>query len=97
MKAVHDEVTGLRVATENKVQFPIILVHHPKRGVFFLATHVVVESLIVTSRFASTGVIANVYGGLAIHAQSLDLAIARLISILFLDVGKNGVRFRDFF
>jgi hypothetical protein len=56
----------------------------------------VIGSLIVAPRHTAAGVVTNVHRGLAVHAQSHDrLSIAGLV--LFLDVGEDGIGFRNFF
>jgi hypothetical protein len=79
------------------MQLPTVLVHEPKRGVFLLTAHVVVGRSVVATGLAATRILADAHGRLAVHAQSLGVAPLPARPILGLDVGKEGVRFRNFF
>ena len=70
IQTVDDEVAGLGRAAEDEMQLPGILVQHPERRVFFLATPVVVGRLIVATRLAPAGILTQAHRGLAIDAQA---------------------------
>jgi len=58
---------------------PTVFIDDTKRGVLFLASHVVVGRPVVTPRLATARVVANIHRRLAVHAQAHDgfvLAIA---------------------
>jgi hypothetical protein len=63
----------------------------------------VVSGPIVTPGFPTARVVSDLHRGFAIHTQALDLPVwvrIRLrkgFAILFGEVGKDGVGFRDFF
>ncbi len=97
IQAVHDEVAGLRRTAEGEVQLPAVFVHQPERCVFFLTAHIMVDGLVVTPGLPATGIFADLHAGLAVHAQTLGLAPLNPVPVLFLEVGEDGVRFRDFF
>lgn len=97
IQAVNDEITRLRGTAERDVQLPTVLVHQPKRSVLLLTAHIVIGGLVVTPGFASAGILADVYRGLAIHAQAFDVSAVDRLSVLFVDIGKDVVRLRNFF
>jgi hypothetical protein len=96
VEAVDDEIAGLRRAPEGQMKGATVFVDDTKRRVFFLAPHVVVGRLVVTPRLASARVVANIHRRLAVHAQAHD-GFALAISVMFPDVGEDGVGFGDFF
>ena len=96
LQRVDDEITGLRPAAEGQMQLTGILVDDAEGGVFLLAAHVMVSSLVVSTGLAATRVRADVDRGLAVDAHAQDARV--LASTIFgPDVGEDGVGFRDFF
>ena len=96
VEAIHDEVAGLRGAAEGQVPIRSVLVHHAEGGLFFLAPPVVVVGLVIAARLTTTAVLADVHRGLAVHAQAHDRP-PFVGWVLLVDVGEDGVGFRNFF
>lgn len=94
--AIHDEVAGLCGTAKGYIQFPSVLVHHAKWGVFLLTPPIGVIGLMVAACLTTTRVLPNVHHGLAIHAQSHDRPSSGC-QVLFVDVGKDGIGLRNFF
>ena len=96
-QAVDDEVAGLGGTAEGQVQLPAVLVDQPERGVLFRAPHVVVGGAVVAPGLPAPRVVADVDGGLAVHAQPLDRPAAGRLPVLGLEVGEDRVGRGDFF
>jgi len=85
------------------MELSAVLLHQPERDVLFLTAHVVVGGPVVATGFSPTRVVPNFHRGFAIDAQALDRSVSvsiRLregLAIPFGEVGKDGVRFREFF
>ena len=96
VEAVGEEIAGLGRASEEQMEVPTVFMDHPKRRVFFLASHVVIRRPVVAPRLAASRVVANIHCRLAVHAQAQNgFALASLVTSP--DVGEDGVGFRDFF
>ena len=96
VEAVDEEIAGLVRASEEQMEVPTVFMDHPKRRVFFLASHVVIRRPVVAPRLAASRVVANIHCRLAVHAQAQNgFALASLVTSP--DVGEDGVGFRDFF
>ena len=98
VEAIDDEIASFGGTAEDQVQLPAILVHHAERGVFFVASHIVIDGSVVAPGFAPARVVADVHRGLAVHAHAQDgLPFGVAGSVLVLDVSEDGVGLRDFF
>lgn len=97
VQGVHDEVARLRGTAEGEIQLPLILVDQTEGRVLFFTAHIVVGGLIVTSSFSPSGIVADLYGRLAVHAQALGLPSFPALSVLFMEVGEDGVGLWNFF
>ena len=91
LQAVDDEVAGLGGTAEGQAQLPAVLVDQPERGVFFRAAHVVVGGAVVAPRHPAARVVADVDGGLAVHAQPPDRPAAGGLAVLGPEVGEDRV------
>jgi len=96
VQAIDDEIAGLGRASEGQMQLPIGFIDDTKRGLFLLASHVVVGCLVIASRLAAPGVLANIHRRLAVHAQAHD-GFALASALVLLDIGEDRVGFWDFF
>ena len=97
IQAIDDEVAGFGRTAEDEVDLSAIFIHDTKRRVFFPATHVMIGGLVVTPGLAAARILANLHRRLAVHGQALDVVAVRASSILGVEVGEDGVGFRDFF
>ncbi len=97
VQGVHDEVAGLRRTAEGEIQLPAVLVDQTEWRVLFLTAHIVVGGLVITPSFPAAGIIPDVHGGLAVHAQSLGLASLPGFSVLFMEIGEEGIGLWNFF
>ncbi|MGB5835073.1 MAG: hypothetical protein WBG92_24240 [Thiohalocapsa sp.] len=96
VQCIDDKVAGLRRTAERQMQSTGVFVDDAERSVFLLASHVVIDGLVVAGRLATAGVRAAVHRGLAVHAQTHDrCAFAGLL--LALDVGEDGMVCGSFF
>jgi len=96
VKAVDDEIAGLGRTSEGQMKLPTVFIDDTKRGVFFLASHIVIRRLVVAPCLAPSRVLANIHRRLAVHAHAHD-GFALASSVMGLDIGEDGVGFRDFF
>jgi hypothetical protein len=102
-ETVHDEIAGLEGAAKRQVSPSTVLIHHPERDVFFFAAHIVVRGPVVATGFPPARVLADLHRGFAVDAQAFDLPLLIVVSwreglaILFGEVGKDGIRLREFF
>ena len=103
LQAVDDEIAGFAGAAKDQMELSAVLIHPPERDVLFLTAHVVVGGPVVATGFSPTRVVPHFHRGFAINAQALDRSVSvsiRLregLAIPFGEVGKDGVRFREFF
>ena len=96
VEAVDDEIAGLGRTSEGPVEVSTVFIDDTKRGVFFLASHIVIRRLVVGPCLAPSRVLANIHRRLAVHAHAHD-GFALACSVMRLDIGEDGVGFGDFF
>ena len=103
LQAIDDKITGLEGMSEGQMQLPTIFLQNPQRHVFFLTAHIVVGRWGIPAGLAAPGIVPNLHRGFTVHAQAQDRPFLGArdpgegFPILFCQVGKDGVRFREFF
>ena len=73
----------------------LVFADDTKRRVFLFASHVVIRRFVVAPRLATSRVVTNIHRRLAIHAHAHE-GFASEISVMFPDIGEDGVGFRVF-
>ena len=95
LQAVDNEIAGLGRAAKAQVQAGAIFIDNPQGRIFLLAAHVMVGGTAVAACLSAPAVLANAHRGLAVHAQPFGPRTG--LGIPCLDVGEDGVSFRNFF
>ena len=103
IQAVDDEIAGLAGTAKGHLELSTVLIHQPEGDVFFFTTHIVIGGPIVTPGFPTARVVSDLHRSLAIDTQALDLSVwvsvglREDLAILFGEVDKDGIGFREFF
>ena len=103
LQTVDDEIAGLAGTAKGHLEPPAVLIHQSEGDVFGFTPHIVIGSPVVTPGFPTARVVANLHRGFAIDTQALDLPVwvsiglREDLAILFGEVDKDGIGFREFF
>jgi hypothetical protein len=103
IQTVDNEIAGLAGTAKGQMELSAVLIHQPEGDIFFFTAPIVVSGPIVTPGFPTARVVADLHRGFAIDTQALDLSVCGSLrlresfAILFGEVDKDGIGFRELF
>lgn len=96
-EAVDDEIAGFRRGAKTQAHLSAVLLQDAKGCIFFMAAHVMIGRTSLPTGELATRRGADVDGGLTVDAHALERALRFGLSVFFVEIGKERVRFGGFF